>query len=923
MNKIYGFLLLLIWQTSVVIPMLADSSPRPCIYTRAEEQPLVWDKIKAEAWAATAWNRVVDYVRPYMEQNRKEPQWLVSRLAMYWKEGEHYTQCYLKEGVWEDGTKGAFPLVKNQQWGYGTGNAPVPTVRFPGMRTWNQYSNVPLRDRIPYNETGDMLGYSNRNPDKVIKVPYRDTGHMIRSNNSEILDIALQAAFVYFMTGDEEYAKLAANVFYPWLMGTYYMNPILDPEQCTGGPGGYAPGGFCGFYDYESIHDDLQTKAAPIYDFLYDYLEKHPYQPLLDTGKNLKEVCGEVFKKFINVSMVRLGNTDNWNIYAWKMIIPSILALETNAYYADGKGREYYLEFFTKKTTTYHEAIPDIMKRYDAVTGLWPESPGYSFGTIEAIISLALPVYQAGYDILEDNFMIEKAAFSIFPWMDARGNVIVFGDGRGGAANYGYFENLLTYYTWKNDSANIKLMKSIIQKGIDAGTYSRKNVDWKGLIYHVSECNSKHTYANPMRMSYSPAHLMITMKNGDDVDNGLMAVLYGGGPGGKHMSANGLAMQLYGFGWALAPDASGYESYWSPDYIYHQTASGANTIVPGYVRGPIEINAMEPYVPDSTYTNPHSISASCQFADVSANEKRRLLGIIRTSDSTGYYVDIFRSDLMTNDYIYHNLGDTLSLEGGGTLLQLHPADAIEYPVLDADFKADNSGKNYGDGYTYFKTPKKIDWNSDFMAEWFVRGHGGIKMNMWMAGEKNREIYVVYPPKSANKTELGKIAETPTVIVRQKDKNGWKHPFISVFEPYRGDKSLQKIVVLHQDTAFIALQVESGRSFGNKTLHKEIILNSVDERMHKIHSEGQFKGIYGVISENEEGLQYLYLGRGFFLQNGEASIVSNVPASACLFKKEGTWYYSSDTRVTITISGRTVDVNPGYNRILFGGMREKS
>lgn len=83
-----------------------------------------------------------------------------------------------------------------------------------------------------------LIGIQN----KVIKVPYRDTGHMIRSNNSEILDIALQAAFVYFMTGDEEYAKLAANVFYPWLMGTYYMNPILDPEQCTGGPGGYGSG---------------------------------------------------------------------------------------------------------------------------------------------------------------------------------------------------------------------------------------------------------------------------------------------------------------------------------------------------------------------------------------------------------------------------------------------------------------------------------------------------------------------------------------------------------------------------------------------------------------------------------------------------------------------------------------------------------
>lgn len=53
----------------------------------------------------------------YADRHAADPQWIISRLAMYWKEGERYTQCYLK----------------NQNWDRGEGNAPVPTVRMPGM----------------------------------------------------------------------------------------------------------------------------------------------------------------------------------------------------------------------------------------------------------------------------------------------------------------------------------------------------------------------------------------------------------------------------------------------------------------------------------------------------------------------------------------------------------------------------------------------------------------------------------------------------------------------------------------------------------------------------------------------------------------------------------------------------------------------
>ena len=98
----------------------------------------VWQKIRTEPWAATVYDGLKCHIDSYANRHVTEPEWLLSRMAMYWRNGEHYTQCWLKDETWERGE----------------GNAPVPTVRMPGMRTWNKYQNVPLAERTPYNETG-------------------------------------------------------------------------------------------------------------------------------------------------------------------------------------------------------------------------------------------------------------------------------------------------------------------------------------------------------------------------------------------------------------------------------------------------------------------------------------------------------------------------------------------------------------------------------------------------------------------------------------------------------------------------------------------------------------------------------------------------------------------------------------------------
>lgn len=91
-----------------------------------------------------------------------------------------------------------------------------------------------------------------------------------------------------------------------------------------------------------------------------------------------------------------------------------MLVLDHNEAYADGKGKEYYLNLLVNESTPYHDAIPDILKTYDRVTGLWPESPGYSFGTVQSLLDWAAPLKRAGIDIIAGNPICRKLQWLYF-----------------------------------------------------------------------------------------------------------------------------------------------------------------------------------------------------------------------------------------------------------------------------------------------------------------------------------------------------------------------------------------------------------------------------------------------------------------------------------------------------------------------------
>ncbi|MDW7691186.1 hypothetical protein R9C00_19460 [Flammeovirgaceae bacterium SG7u.111] len=857
----------------VLVFQQVNAQNRPQLFAKNEDRQAILEKIENEEWAASAWKRIKENIDVYVDRHQTDPEWIVSRMSMYWKDGERYTQCY----------------IKKQNWDYGEGNAPIPTVRLPGMRTWNSYINVPLEDRLPYSENGDMLAIDRASDDKTpVLVPYKKTGHMIRYNNNEILTLAEEAAFAYWITQEEKYAEFSADIFWTWLLGTYYMEPPLDPEKSTGGYGGYEPRGIMGYYDYEQIHDDHQQHGAFVYDFLYDYLKANPHEHLEVIGKDVVDVAGVVFKRFVDLGLVRGGKRGNWNVNGYKNIVPSMLILESNEFYEDGKGKEYYIPYYTEITTDYHEALPDFIKNFDEVTGLWPESPGYASGMISAVLDIGMPLYNAGINTIGDNPLLQKAAMANLGWLDARGNLVLFGDMRGGPTNFSVFERMLAYYTWQNEPENAKKMATVIRKGIVAGQYNRSKSNWKGLCLYqpLPESGSELPYH---KAAYSEHHRHLIMKNGNSEENGLMFTLYGGKKGG-HLTDNGLCMQFYGNGYVLNPDASAYESYWSDDAKYHRGIAGSNTIVPGYKRGEITINAMDPVVDETnSFYNTSETSATCSFADVSADEKRRLVAMVRTSPSTGYYVDVFRSNQNDNDNLQHVLGNEVVLKDArGKVLNLEKVAKID--------------NHYHEGYAFFENLRLAKYDEDFVSTWTTtQVESAYHVDMWMMGQDNREIYIADAPPSTLRTDLtpGGVNRspqpTPTMILRQTKNNAQTSPFVAVFDAYsEGEKAIGSITNVASNEGFVCIEVDS------KKLGKQLILNAIDKENYKPEKQVEFQGTFGIISEVAGKLDYLYLGSGKVLKKGKVSIEAvEGDVAAELRNVDGKYFYSANKPVTIT------------------------
>jgi hypothetical protein len=294
---------------------------------------------------------------------------------------------------------------------------------------------------------------------------------------------------------------------------------------------------------------------------------------------------------------------------------------------------------------------------------------------------------------------------------------------------------------------------------------------------------------------------------------------------------------------------------------------------------------MEP-LPDADAVSSDYSFTDTRYLDKSTNTNQsRTLGIVRTSETNGYYVDIYRSDnSISNDYVYHNIGDNVTfLNETGEVLKTAEA---KYPVTEKDYP----------GFRFYTDVRNLkNYSGNLTARFAVKDDQQNEsfMQALIAGNEGQTYYQAYSLKTKTAAQYnGKPLPLFTIRTESEAKS---KPFIVVFEPFSGrnGQTVERISVEKRSDSgtFTALTVFC------KNAAKQEIYQSIDPEETFISGAGRFCGYYGVVGFTGNKLTSLYLGKGSEIANGGYSLKSTVADGSANLSIEGKTYKISCNQET--------------------------
>ena len=703
-----------------------------------------------------------------MSQVDKQPDWLYSRLQMFWK-----TQA---SDVFVNGEAFAHPGGKR---------AAEPTVKYNGTRGFeSQYNRPKLEDLVPYDddEQGNVT-YVNKVTGKMEKTSPAKTGCNIAGVNRYIVGIARDAARIYAATGDMRYGQMAAKVFDVYMKGIAYRNVPIDlnhGHQQT----------LVGMTTFEVIHEDVINELTQMYPLI---------KPLV---KDDQAVIEAGFKKWAENIIANGVPHNNWNLFQADFIVKIALVLQDNQAYADGKGKQYYLDYIVNQNSIRQWSMNKLIDfGFDAHSKTWYESPGYSTTVLGSICDFANMLDEkAGIDLFKQRPILTEAVKTSAEYLFPNRMIAGFGDTHPGYLNTGGIDQVLKYATRhknKNLISEMNLLKNAVAP--------------KAPISEIEAYTST--------LFYAPNVSWIAMRSGMDKQHDLMASV--NASLGNHQHANGISLELYGKGYVLGPDAGiGRTLYSGLDYLeyYSQMPAHNTVVVDGVSSYPVmmsqhafKVVASYPEVskeqPASKKLSEKKLSIQkdselkdkITYATVSFIEpetqaqQQRTTAIVKTSAKGGYYIDVFRSKKKeggdkTHDYFYHNLGQEMKV--------MDAASGLSLDMKRTEELAFAGGHLYAYSYIYDKKSAKMQnsvktqFVTKILDDKVVEAMGGqreITMTMWMKKDENRTIFQALSPVNLEYERMPnqpyKVDEQPvlTFVARQKGE-AWNHPFVCVYEP---------------------------------------------------------------------------------------------------------------------------------------------
>lgn len=721
----------------------------------------------------------------------------------------------------------------------------------------------------PFYKTYHLENGQQKNIDNITDEEFKNGRTIIR-----YLEIAINSGIAYFLTQDEKYAQVAADIL------NAFVNSVLQDEvsEWQGRGGWLIP--YDGFREVRVIGD----KVPLIYDFIAPFIEKggQPYDIIKKTEVNFPlEKTQEVFRTYADITINHGSPGNNHSVLEAPNLVYNALAMD------DVEVREELLSYFLTKSTDHQDALNVMVKKYKAKGHVWPETSNYFSHVSNILTKLMLLVNRYNPDLKLGEkypnvlFSLPKLDYLVYP----NNQIVRWGDGsRYGEPSYISYENAYLLGLMDNNKGVINEFGALLRRATEIGGYERSSMF--SVLNHGAEIpDSIVDFELPRtdRVHHAGIFLQRNLSATNDPEHGLMGFV-----GGAHMvhgHAEGMNIELYGLGEVLGVDGGKGRYQHDIHENYFRIYAAHNTIiVNGNSRGEdgwvglgintVQLKSMEPLPFEDPISPNHSFSRTTfedDKGDKAEATQQRTLAIVRTSPTTGYYVDVFRSDSRLpneyHDYIYHNIGDRLKILNKDLRFK---SDKDRY-MANANDEWKQNGRYRNPGWHFFKKVKTSqEFSSDVKARFEINQlHDNRKryMNLFIAGNENREYTTVAAPKTFQAPKPYRNELTPTLVIRQKGE-AWTNPFGVIYEPTfaeDADNGIQSVTTLRQDGAFRGFKVISKI---NDRVITQYIIDQDEAKLYKNSEKGfSFSGNFAVITyDDNENLKDIYIGEGLFFED---------------------------------------------------------
>ena len=711
------------------------------------------------------------------------------------------------------------------------------------------------------------------------------------SGHAKALTYASYAAMLYHITDEEKYAQFAADILW------FYIE-----ELATRSPSNTAMSG-SHFYDPRSGY----MHFGIAYDFVFNFLKKPGTKVYQKSSANKIAFDNVKAQKAVhNIAMNGLQEHSGTDTKYGKLVSnhPVLTApgvLFTILCVEDDVERERMFDVFWNKGTKNQNSFTKTILPMFGTQGIWPEAVSYSFMPNVTLILNVVDRLKPNLNVMANNMHILDGNFMFDNLRHPNRRFVSYGDSHRDNDQtddlYRYTLNLAVRrgFTTYEQKAKVALRQAYNANGgynpsAPISTFDNSDV-FEQLFWGVdipTEISGSIDFQKPtVVIEHAGVALQRNYVAENNVDYGLCGII--GGAHYVHSHCTGIAMELYGANYIMAPNGGLPPSLAErKDEVhtgYFWRYAGNNTVIVNgtshgiqngawnsnsdlYMNTTVNVAAEPKHLEDPINKN---FSFATQFLDdkINNDHQKRTLSTIRTSETTGYYFDMFRSkSLGTNnfhDYVYHNLGD-----------DMHIYDASEQELsttATTRYQSDIGDTHKSPGWRFFENTQVTASTDKTTKVRFDLNETGTYMNMFAPGGEAREYTKAVGP-SSREASGGYLKKKTQILAVRHNGEAWNKPFVHIFEPSKStNTSVKSVEHLYRGDVIVGAKVKS--QIGDKIVTDYVICQEDASKVVNIEAYGiQFTGHFAIVRHEQildKASVTLYIGEGTSLSYKEHTL----------------------------------------------------